>query len=347
MKIVNHILALCVVVSAPLAIAVEVIESYPASGDTLKRPLRSIHIMFDELPEDTQNAVKITGAKQTYDVAGLHTMGNDDLMALVPNALPDGNYSLTWRVGDNEGAVPFAVKRPPGTVDDTWEPPLDIGIVLYDGAEPLDVFGPLEMWMNLGPNNARVHLIAETKRPIALTTTSYPKALAPRLEAQYSFDDAPELDVLMVPGGVGTLVEVDNPRMIAYLKKASQNVAVATSVCTGSALYAKAGVLKDVRATGNKAFFDYITQQGPADWQAEARWVESGRFVTSSGVSAGIDMSLAVIERFFGRPAARMVAASTEYEWQEDATRDPFIDQMNSAVPWVEFIRKNFEEEAP
>ena len=187
-----------------------------------------------------------------------------------------------------------------------------------------------------------MHLIAEEKRPIILTTTSYPKHLAPRVEAQYDFDTAPDLDVLMVPGGIGTLVEVDNPAMIDFLKRVVPEVAVATSVCTGSALYAKAGLLKDVAATGNKVFFDYLVSQGPADWQLEARWVESGRFLTSSGVSAGIDMSLAVIARFFGIDVARMVAQSTEYEWNEDPSRDPFVEHANTATPFVDQLRERF-----
>lgn len=327
------------------AAGAEVVGSSPESGEVLERTLRSFHLVFDESPAAADYSVVIVGADREFDVANLHSMGSNDLMATVPDSLPDGSYSLRWQVGEDTGEVAFSVQRPAGSVDDVWEPPLDIGIVLYDGAEPLDVFGPLEMWMNMGPQNVRVHLIAEEKRPIVLTTTSYPPELAPRLEAQYSFDDAPELDVLMVPGGIGTLVEVENPGMISFLQKAVREVVVATSVCTGSALYARSGLLENVEATGNKAFFDYITSQGPAIWQKEARWVESGRFLTSSGVSAGIDMSLAVIERFFGIVSARMIAVSTEYEWNEDPNHDPFVRHANIAVPYVDMLRQRFAEQ--
>lgn len=330
---------------SPWAFAAEIVNSTPESGEVLERTLRSFHLVFDESPAGADYSVVIVGADKDFDVANLHSMGSNDLMATVPVPLPDGNYHLRWQVGEETGDVPFSIQRPVGAVDDVWEPPLDIGIVLYDGSEPLDVFGPLEMWMNMGPQNVRVHLIAEEKRPIVLTTTSYPRELAPRLEAQYSFDDAPELDVLMVPGGIGTLVEVENPKMISFLQRAARDVVVATSVCTGSALYARSGLLEDVEATGNKAFFDYVTSQGPAIWQKEARWVESGRFLTSSGVSAGIDMSLAVIERFFGTVSARMVAVSTEYEWNEDPTRDPFVRHANIAVPYVDILRQRFAEQ--
>lgn len=343
----TRILTLCIcLLAAPLSLSAELLRSYPAAGEVLEGPLKSVHLWFSESPTAAADVrVERIGEGAAPRIEGLHGMGDDDLMAWVRGDMPDGDYQLVWSMRGHSGEVEFSVQRPEGYVEDRWEPPLDIGIVLYDGAEPLDVFGPLEMWMNAGPDNIRVHLIAEQAGPVVLTTTSYPKALAPRIEATYSFDTAPELDVLMVPGGIGTLVEVDNPRMLAFLREAVADVAVATSVCTGSALYARAGLLDGVSATGNKVFFDYIVAQGSADWQAEARWVESGRFFTSSGVSAGIDMSLAVIARFFGIDAARMIAVSTEYEWNEDSTRDPFTTYLNSAVPYVPVLRERFESE--
>ena len=319
-----------------------VVKSHPQADATLDKPLKTARIWFDRAPSAGPVKMSIRGETGESQLAGVHSMGDNDLMGMIPTTLSDGTFTLRWQVGDQHGEVPFSIKRAEGYIEDEWTPPLDIGVVLYDGAEPLDVFGPIEMWMNAGPDNIRVHLIAEQKRPIVLTTTGYPKQLAPRVEAQYSFKDVPELDVLMVPGGIGTLVEVDNPAMIEFLRDQAAKVAVATSVCTGSALYAKAGLLKDNKATGNKVFFDYLVSQGPADWQLEARWVESGRFFTSSGVSAGIDMSLAVVARFFGDEIARMIAQSTEYEWNEDPDRDPFAKYANTATPFVKQLRERF-----
>ena len=321
-----------------------VLKSTPTAGAILSEQPKDVRVWFDHTPEaDRWDLTLHHSTAGKIEVKFVHTMGENDLMGMLIGTLPNGEYTLQWNTGTQSGEIPFTLRVADDANVDKWTPPLDIGIVLYDGAEPLDVFGPLEMWMNAGPDNIRVHLIAEEKRPIVLTTTSYPKDQAPLLMAQYDFESAPELDVLMVPGGIGTLVEVDNPAMIAYLKQAAANVAVATSVCTGSALYAKAGLLEGVKATGNKVFFDYITSQGEADWQLEARWVESGRYFTSSGVSAGIDMSLAVIARFFGIDAARMIAASTEYEWNENAEHDPFVKYANSAVDYVDAMRASFE----
>ncbi|MEM9314570.1 MAG: DJ-1/PfpI family protein [Pseudomonadota bacterium] len=337
------IIALWTFLAPTATLGTELTKSWPQQGAVLDDRLKSIHLWFDDVPDARAAEIEISGASAELAIRGLHGMGSNDLMGLVEGSMPDGDYVLSWRLPGSEGDIEFQIRRPAGHQTDVWEPPLDIGIVLYDGVEPLDVMGPLEMWMNAGPDNIRVHLIAESAGPVVLTTTSYPPALAPRVDAPWSFDDHPDLDVLMVPGGIGTLVEMDNPAMIDFLKRATQEVAVATSVCTGSGLLAKAGVLQGVGATGNKAFFDYLVSQGEADWQAEARWVESGRFFTSSGVSAGMDMSLAVVARFFGLDIARMIASSTEYVWNEDAALDPFIGNLNTAVPWVDYLRESFE----
>ena len=98
-----------------------------------------------------------------------------------------------------------------------------------------------------------------------------------------------------------------------------------TSVCTGSALLASAGLLENMKATTNKEAFAWTTSYGDkVNWQREARWVEDGKFFTSSGVSAGMDMSLALIARLLGQETAEKGANWAEYEWHKDANRDPF-----------------------
>jgi transcriptional regulator GlxA family with amidase domain len=96
-------------------------------------------------------------------------------------------------------------------------------------------------------------------------------------------------------------------------------------VCTGAALLACAGLLDGRRATSNKAVFRWVSSLGKGvDWVPEARWVEDGNVFTSSGGSAGIDMTLAVIASLEGRDAAVRIAERMEYEWHEDAAWDPF-----------------------
>ena len=97
------------------------------------------------------------------------------------------------------------------------------------------------------------------------------------------------------------------------------------TVCTGTALLAQAGLLDGRRATTNKMFFAWPEGTWPAvHWVREARWVEDGKFWTSSGVSAGIDMALAVVERIAGSQTAELLATATEYDWHRDAGWDPF-----------------------
>ena len=105
------------------------------------------------------------------------------------------------------------------------------------------------------------------------------------------------------------------------------------SVCSGSALLAKAGLLDGRRATSNKMFFQLARSQSDrVQWVTAARWVEDGPFATSSGVSAGTDMALAVIAKLYGRERAEQIAIQTEYSWHRDADRDPFAQYLDQGL---------------
>lgn len=158
-----------------------------------------------------------------------------------------------------------------------------IGVVLFDGFELLDVFGPLEMY-GIAKEHFDIRLVAQRGGEVA-------GAQGPKSVADHTFDDAVDYDILLVPGGMGTRSEVKNDALLSWLRTQAEKVEYMTSVCTGSALLAKAGILDGIRATTNKLAYRWVTAQGPEVlWQAQARWVEDGRFFTSSGVSAGIDM---------------------------------------------------------
>ncbi len=204
--------------------------------------------------------------------------------------------------------------------------PRTLGAVFYAGFEILDVYGPLEMFGNVGPE-LRIVTVAQKTGPVA--STQGPKTLA-----QYGFDDCPALDLILLPGGVGTFAELQNPAMLEFLRQRSAAAQVTMSVCSGSAILAKAGLLDGRRATSNKQFFSLATTQSEkVKWVEQARWVEDGNMVTSSGVSAGIDMALAVIARLYGQDRAEQIAARTEYEWHQDAAWDPFVKYLNQGDP--------------
>jgi transcriptional regulator GlxA family with amidase domain len=210
--------------------------------------------------------------------------------------------------------------------------PLSLGVILYPGFELLDVFGPLEMFAAVGRTRLLPYIVAERAGPVpAGTVTDGPAG--PQVLAEYGFDDAPQLDVLLVPGGIGTFPELENEKMLAFLRDRSRRARITTSVCTGSALLAKAGVLDGRRATTNKMYFSLgAAQSDKVEWVQAARWVDAGAVVTSSGVSAGIDMALAVIARLFGAEAAEQIAIGTEYTWHRDPSDDPFVQYLDYAT---------------
>jgi transcriptional regulator GlxA family with amidase domain len=192
-----------------------------------------------------------------------------------------------------------------------------LGVVLFPDFEVLDVFGPLEMFGNM-TGVIDVKMVAEEKSPVR-------SKQGPSVTIDHRFDDCPRLDLLLVPGGMGTRTEVDNPAMIDWLARRVAEAELAMTVCTGTALFARAGVLDGRKATTNKLAFHWVAEQGPkVEWVKEARWVEDGKFFTSSGVSAGIDMSLAAISRIAGEQISNALAMAAEYDWHRDATWDPF-----------------------
>ncbi len=197
------------------------------------------------------------------------------------------------------------------------EPPAKtIGVVLFPSFETLDVYGPVQMLGRLP--DYRVVFVAQKAGPVR--SSQGVEALA-----SYSFEDAPQLDILLVPGGMGARSEVHNEALLDFLRKQDKGTELTTSVCTGAALLAKAGLLDGHRATTNKRSFDWVKSQGEkVDWVGRARWVTDGKYVTSSGVSAGTDMALALVERLYGREKAVETARSAEYQWNDDPDNDPF-----------------------
>jgi len=192
-----------------------------------------------------------------------------------------------------------------------------LGVVLFPGFEILDVFGPVEMFGNLA-GVVEVSMVAAQAGPVK-------SAQGPSVIADYGFAESPHLDLLLVPGGIGTRDAMDDDALLAWLTQRAAAAEIAMTVCTGTALLARTGVLDGRRATTNKMWFNWVAEQGPkVQWVKEARWVEDGKFVTSSGVSAGMDMALAVIERLSGAEMSKMLAVAAEYEWHQDAAWDPF-----------------------
>ena len=192
-----------------------------------------------------------------------------------------------------------------------------LAAVLFPDFEMLDLYGPLEMF-SFFRDDFEIRTVA--LEPGAVKASGGPSTIA-----QDTMEDGRQYDILLVPGGRGTRNVGGDTTFLSWLKSQSKGAEYTTSVCTGSLLLAKAGILNRRRATTNKLAFDWVADQtSGVDWQRSARWVRDGSVYTSSGVSAGMDMALAVIEDCLGAKAAADAATYAEYIRNPDPDNDPF-----------------------
>lgn len=180
------------------------------------------------------------------------------------------------------------------------------GLVLFDDAEELDFVGPWEVFTMARREGDVVLTLAEHDRPVRCA-----KGL--RVLPDTTLDQAPKLDVVVVPGGQGTRREVDNPTLTGWLAEVAPATRWVTSVCTGAQLLAGAGLVDDRRVTTHWAFIDELAAQTSATVVGDARYVRDGNVVTAAGVSAGIDMALWLVGQLYGVEHARLVQKMMEY----------------------------------
>jgi len=138
----------------------------------------------------------------------------------------------------------------------------------------------------------------------------------------YDLDTCPQLDILIIPGGWGAIREMNNERLVNWIGRRSRQVDTLTSVCTGALLLGKAGLLDGKRATTHWRFLDRMQELFPkVAVERQKHFVEEGSLFTSAGISAGIDMSLRVVARYFGEAVARATARHMEYPFPESDQR--------------------------
>jgi transcriptional regulator GlxA family with amidase domain len=184
------------------------------------------------------------------------------------------------------------------------------GLLIFDGAEELDFTGPWEVFtassmLRDGADTAV--LIAEQPGPVRCA-----KGL--RVLPDHTFGDHPPLDLLLVPGGMGTRREVANPAVLRWIADVATRAAWVTSVCTGSLLLHEAGPARGKRVATHHAFEDTLAARGDITVVRDARYVADGNLVTSQGVSAGIDMALWLVGRLYGPAHARTVRRYIQYD---------------------------------
>ena len=192
-----------------------------------------------------------------------------------------------------------------------------LGILLFPGFEVLDAYGPIELWGNM---KQRVQVVTISAKRGEITSTQGPKTVA-----DYGYDDTPHLDLVLVPGGMGAFQLIQDTPTLKWLREKAKEAEIIMSVCNGATLLAAAGILDGHSATTNKMLWEISTKIGKnVKWVKKARWVDDGTVVTSSGVSAGIDMTLAVITRLYGKDIADQLAKIIEYEPHDNPDWDPF-----------------------
>ena len=182
-----------------------------------------------------------------------------------------------------------------------------VGIVLFPDVEELDFVGPLEALgaMAFIDRGWQVVTIAEAGGSVRAR-----HGLS--VNVDHSFADAPPLDVLLIPGGQGTRQEVDNPRMIEFVRGAGAHAQYVTSVCTGAFILHRAGFLSGRRATTHWGAIGQLRDLGDVE-VVEERFVQDGNVITAAGVSAGIDMSLYLASLLTDRQTAQNVQKLMEY----------------------------------
>jgi putative intracellular protease/amidase len=234
-----------------------------------------------------------------------------------------------------------------------FPPTIRIGILVYDGFEPIDVWGFTEAFATsrfIGtgyqsgpPYPFEVRFISNQVRP-----REEPNAVPSPVHCQNGPAVAPDMfrddalkqsfDLFMIPGGnTGPLLDQTKPKavkaLIDWVKAMDKRCKLTTSVCTGAAVLAASGVLDGKPAATNHEAFAWVTSFGPRVlWDNVSRWVDAGKYVTSAGVSAGTDMAFHLVERLAGRAVAEAAAKQAEYDWHRDPQQPIFYPQQ-ATVP--------------
>lgn len=187
---------------------------------------------------------------------------------------------------------------------------MNVAIVVFDGAEELDWTGPWEVlaaWSRMWPDDGvSVYTVADSLAPVTCA-----KGL--RVLPEHTWESAPRPDVVVWPGGVGAREQVGREDVRARVRSLHDSGALMTSVCTGSLVYADAGLLNGRPATTWHGRIEELGQLGAVP-QPDARFVDDGDVVTSAGVSAGIDMALYLVKRLHSEDRAREVKRYIQYD---------------------------------
>ncbi|MEK5437467.1 MULTISPECIES: DJ-1/PfpI family protein [Paenibacillus] len=194
-----------------------------------------------------------------------------------------------------------------------------VGIFLFNDVEVLDFAGPFEVFsVTTYPDQ---HVGTPESNPFLVKLVSETGELVQacnglKVQPDYSFDNAPYFDILVIPGGLGVREkEIYNEKVIQWISQRMGKVKLMTSVCTGALLLAKAGLLNGKMATTHWASYDRLENEFPAvTVKRNIKFVDQGNIVTSGGISAGINMTFHIVKQLLGSEIARTTAKTMEYD---------------------------------
>jgi transcriptional regulator GlxA family with amidase domain len=196
--------------------------------------------------------------------------------------------------------------------------PFTVAIMVFTDVEELDFVGPFEVFKTV----AAIVQDSPEERPWQVITVAQQEGLIStsgglRIQPDYTFANHPSIDLLLIPGGDTSQITAD-PAVLAWVKQVAAHAQLNTSVCTGAFLLGSVGLLDGRKSTTHWASLDRLAERFPqTQVQREVRWVDEGTVITAAGVSAGLDMSLHVVERLLGRKMAESVARYMEYTWDD------------------------------
>ncbi|AOU99320.1 AraC family transcriptional regulator [Acidihalobacter yilgarnensis] len=198
------------------------------------------------------------------------------------------------------------------------------GILIFDDVEVLDFSGPFEVFSvtrideqqrSVEASPFEVLLVAESMLPV---TTAGGMRVMPHTD----FEHCPPLDILVLTGGMGTRIELNNETLLAFVKRQWHKVDTLASVCTGALILGNTGLLNGLEATTHWKSLDLMQKCYPeVRVDRNSHVVDTGKIITSAGISAGIDMALTVVRRYFGETIARATARHMEYPYPESNAR--------------------------
>ena len=198
----------------------------------------------------------------------------------------------------------------------------NVGIFVFNDVEVLDFAGPYEVFTTA----SRVFKRRQADSPdpftvftIAQTTAAVRARAGLKIFPDYHLTNHPRIDLLLIPGGIVT-AELEEPQVIRWIAETAGRARLTASICTGAFLLAKAGLLDGKSAITHWEDIADLRAMFPSVMVVEhRRWVDEGSIVTSAGISAGIDMSLHLVERLVDRELAERTAWQMEFDWTENA----------------------------